>query len=35
MQAILDYDSTKDDALLRSYFKSIDEKLVNNKIIPT
>jgi hypothetical protein len=33
MEAILNYSSTSDDALLQSYFKSIDEKLANNKIL--
>ena len=35
MKAILKYDSTDDDQLLKSYFKSIDEKIANTKIIKT
>lgn len=34
MDAILKYDE-EDDELLKSYFKSIDEKMKNNKIIPS
>jgi chitin synthase len=33
MKAILDYDSTDDDLLLRNYFKSIEEKLATRKVI--
>ena len=33
MAAIIDYNSTKDDQLLRSYFKSIDEKLANSRVV--
>ena len=33
MNAILDYDAVEDDELLKNYFKSIDEKLANQKIV--
>ena len=33
MKAIFDYDSEEDDKLLKSYFKSIDEKLASRKIV--
>ncbi len=35
MKAIFDYDSKdeKEDELLKSYFKSIDEKLKNSRIV--
>jgi chitin synthase len=33
MSAILNYNADEDDVLLKSYFKSIDEKLANRKII--
>lgn len=32
MEAIVKYDDKEDDVLLKSYFKSIDEKLANSKI---
>jgi hypothetical protein len=32
MEAIVKYDDQEDDVLLKSYFKSIDEKLANSKI---
>lgn len=34
MQAILEYNK-EDDQLLKDYFKSIDEKMKNSKILPT
>jgi len=34
MEAILDYDND-DDELLKSYFKSIDEKLKNGTVTPS
>jgi|LakMenE18May11ns_1017448.scaffolds.fasta_scaffold9590299_2 cellulose synthase/poly-beta-1,6-N-acetylglucosamine synthase-like glycosyltransferase len=34
MDAILDYDND-DDELLKSYFKSIDEKLKNGRVSPS
>ena len=33
MNAIVNYDEEEDDVLLKSYFKSIDEKLAGRKII--
>jgi hypothetical protein len=33
MKAIVKYDEDEDDVLLKNYFKSIDEKLANKKII--
>jgi len=33
MKAIIDYDKDEDDELLKNYFKSIDEKLANRKVI--
>lgn len=35
MSAIFNYDSKDDDSLLREYFKSIDEKLKNRKVVET
>ena len=35
MKAILSYDLQEDDELLKNYFKSIDEKLANQKIMKT
>lgn len=33
MKAIVDYDKDEDDQLLKDYFKSIDEKLANRKVV--
>ncbi len=35
MKAIIRYDQADDDKLLKSYFKSIDEKVKNTKIVPS
>ena len=35
MEAIIKYDAEEDDELLKSYFKSIDEKLANRKVLNT
>jgi cellulose synthase/poly-beta-1,6-N-acetylglucosamine synthase-like glycosyltransferase len=33
MKAIVNYDGTEDDVLLKNYFKSISEKLADRKIM--
>jgi hypothetical protein len=35
MKAIIDYKGSENDVLLKAYFKSIDEKLANNKVVST